>query len=128
MSNVPEFVMEPELDVALKVPDTVDAPNTTPLLSTIDTTAPVTPIVPKLLVVLSNVTLEPLAVMLVVPGITNAPVCVTAPSSCPDVKSVTVAVKLPDNVNALKAKAELSVIVMSAIVPELAVNTGVAAK
>jgi hypothetical protein len=56
MSNVPEFVMEPELDVALKVPDTVDAPNTTALLSTMLTSAPVTPIVPKLLLVLLNVT------------------------------------------------------------------------
>jgi hypothetical protein len=116
----PEFVIAP-LVITDRLPVIVDAPMITALVSFMVTSAPVTPIVPKLLLALLNVTFSPLADTVVVPGTTNTPDWVTAPFD-------TVAVRSPVNVNAPKTNAVVSVIDTFAIFPELAAKTGVAVK
>ena len=111
IANAPVFVISPDaVAVAAKVPETVEAPNTNAPASTTDTSFPVIMTAPvKLFVDVFNVTSLPLAEIVVVPGITSAPDCVTAPPAVTE--------RLLDKVKADRASAVVSVTVTLASVP-----------
>ena len=118
----PAFVME--LAVTSNVPDTVEAPRAISSVSTMVTLLPVviTNVLKSLLLFRVMLLLLPAAnvAVLLLPSTEMFPESVIAPEAVTE--------RSPVIVNAFTSNAELSTIVISAIVPELAVNVTVDAK